>query len=112
MADGEFCFVLLILSVFRATPLPVRWEYPIEFLPSAQPRLSLHRRFSVEDRQKDQSLFWICGALALIASSVTCIVLLESRRARRQRVMDQALQDWEGEGGAVPVEPEATLEPV
>jgi hypothetical protein len=66
----------------------------------------------VEDRQKDQSLLWIFGAVALITSSVCCIVLLERRRGPRQRAMDQALSDWEGEGGAVPVEPEAMLEPV
>ena len=66
----------------------------------------------MEDQPKDQLLFWILGAVALIASSVTCIVLLERRCAKWQRVMDQALQDWEGEGGAGPIEPEATLEAV
>ena len=44
------------------------------------------------------------GAFLLMACSATCISLLETRRVRgrrRQRSLQQATENWEGEGGAI-----------
>lgn len=47
------------------------------------------------------SLCLIAGAVALIAGSVACITLVERRRARNQRGLEDDVQNWEAEGGAI-----------
>jgi hypothetical protein len=47
------------------------------------------------------SLWLIAGALGLIASSVACMTLVERRRGRELRALENDVQNWEAEGGAI-----------
>ena len=51
----------------------------------------------------DYSLWWLGGAVLLMASSITCISLLERRRtqAGQQRSLEEATERLESEGGPI-----------
>lgn len=48
----------------------------------------------------------IIAALAIIASSAAWIVSSRRRGAAARQVVEEALQTWEAEGGAVPIDDE------
>jgi hypothetical protein len=49
------------------------------------------------------SVWLIAGALGLIASSAACMTLVERRRGRELRALENDVQNWEAEGGALPL---------
>jgi len=48
----------------------------------------------------------VFAALTIIGCSVSALICCEKRRAYHRRTLDEAVQNWEGEGGAVVVEQE------
>ena len=68
--------------------------------------------------RNDHSLWWLGGAVALMASSITCITLLETRRARAQarrrsvRALQEATEKRQSEGGAILADKSRVAAPV
>ena len=48
-------------------------------------------------------------ALTIIGCSVSALICSEKSRAYHRRTLDEAVQNWEGEGGAVVAEPEEVV---
>jgi hypothetical protein len=51
--------------------------------------------------KRNYGLWLIAGALGVIASSVACMTWVERRRGRELRALEQDVQNWEAEGGAI-----------